>query len=91
VHPKVPGYQHLLSLNGGLLDWQDAGHFGPEPGHPWEEPNPVPADGTGVFGDRPQTEVPEYWIDFVSAGGGRNMHVNLCMAEWVFNGSAATW
>lgn len=82
-------YAHFISADGSLTAWQDAGHFGPEKGHPWTEPNPIPQDGSGVFGDRPQTGVPAYWIDFVSATKETPMYINLCSVSWVYNGTEA--
>eukprot|EP00040_Diaphanoeca_grandis_P028702 m.166647 g.166647 ORF g.166647 m.166647 type:complete len:542 (+) comp31436_c1_seq1:202-1827(+) len=64
-------------------EWHDGGHFAGEmPDFPWHEPNPIPRDGSGVFGDRTSTGVPEFWIDF----GQWNQwatNITLCAVEWV--------
>jgi hypothetical protein len=43
---------------------------------------PVPRDGTGVFGDRPCTGVPEYWVDF-GQWGAWHSNVSLLKASWI--------
>jgi hypothetical protein len=76
-------YQHESSPRatpGG--GWKDGGRFSGSPSHPWFEPNPVPRDGTGVFGDRTETGVPLYWIDFGQWGAWQS-NISLMRAEWV--------
>ena len=52
-------YAHYVSKNHSLGYWQQAACFGSQQGL-FEEPNPIPSDGTGVFGGQIRPE----WVDF---------------------------
>lgn len=83
-------YQHLFrpigegkaTPMGPTPVWRDGGLFTAEPGHPWFEPNPVPRDGSGVFGDRPETGVPEFWVDFGQWNAWLS-NISLMRVTWV--------
>jgi hypothetical protein len=77
-------YHHLYrSLTATGPGWLSGGHFTKEmPRHPWHEPNPVPRDGSGVFGDSPETGVPQFWVDFGEFGAW-DSNISLCSVEWV--------
>ena len=67
--------------------WQYGGHFGNEfPAHPFYEPVSVPRDGTGVYGDRPGTGVPEFFLDFgfdLPRPGPWHSNISLMRVAWV--------
>ena len=77
-------YHHLYrSLTATGPRWLAGGHFtGDAQLHPLHEPNPVPRDGSGIFGDRPQTGVPEFWVDFGQTNAW-DSNISLCSVEWV--------
>eukprot|EP01043_Picozoa_sp_COSAG02_P054527 COSAG02_NODE_6187_length_3744_cov_2.283402_1_plen_492_part_10 len=52
-------YAHFISTNHSLAYWQEAACFGTQQGS-FEEPNPIPTDGTGIFGGKIRPE----WVDF---------------------------
>ena len=77
-------YHHLYhSLGSASESWQCGGHWGNgAPQHPFYEPVPVPRDGTGAFGDRVETGVPEFFVDFGQLGTWHS-NITLMRVEWV--------
>merc|ERR1711865_109771 len=62
-------YAHFVSSNHSLGYWQEAACFGTQQGS-FEEPNPIPSDGTGVFGSRIRPE----WVDFGAVVNRAGLH-----------------
>eukprot|EP01047_Picozoa_sp_COSAG01_P029576 COSAG01_NODE_2031_length_8555_cov_4.407778_10_plen_86_part_00 len=62
-------YAHFLSPNHSLSEWQQATCFGSNQGA-FQEPNPIPQDGSGVFGGA----IREVWVDFGGRSTGRTVN-----------------
>ena len=69
-------YAHYISRNKSLTQWQEAAPFGAGVSSgEFEEPNPIPTAGDGVFGNA----IREEWVDFgpnVATAGLRFSHVS---------------
>ena len=80
-------YRNLTADAGAALTWRYGGHFGNEyPRHPFYEPVPVPRDGSGVYGDRPDTSVPEFFLDFgfdLPSPGPWHSNISLMRVAWI--------